>query len=104
MKYLLVFLGLLATVPWAAAARIHGQVVDLDKDPINKVKLQLFRDDNVGKPLQTIHSDSEGKFVFENLEPGVYVIIASKRGWHQVKQNVRISYQSDEPEFACRCI
>src|SRR5712692_5149544 len=94
MKVPAILLSLISVLPVLAQATaakepaiIEGRVVNAATgEPLRKVNLRLFPVGQAGAgaaPLQpaTAVSDTEGKFKFENLEPGRYSLSAEKTGF-----------------------
>jgi outer membrane receptor protein involved in Fe transport len=66
----------LSVIGPARAAAISGFVHDPDGRPIAAARLVLS-----GKAHTQVHSDAAGKFQFQNLPPGSYVLTADKAGF-----------------------
>ncbi|MBK7642860.1 MAG: carboxypeptidase regulatory-like domain-containing protein [Planctomycetes bacterium] len=73
-------------------ARIAGRVVDRKGKALAQVWLQMRADENVRgerpRVSGNVSTDTEGRFVFENIAPGTYKIEfgGANRGWGQAGQ------------------
>jgi protocatechuate 3,4-dioxygenase beta subunit len=70
-------------LPKPPSARLEGRVVHaLTGEPLRKVKLTLQPYGNPGAGFQTaVASDEEGRFAFDELEPGNYLLRAARMGF-----------------------
>jgi hypothetical protein len=75
MKYLLILLALSSLT---ANAQSHGEIIGQAQTSENKsvayASVSLYYGDYL---IKTILADAEGIFIFDNIQPGVYSIIAS---------------------------
>src|SRR3990172_5883297 len=77
-------------------AKISGYVVDIEGDPIEKVRLKI-------KGIKTQYNDSassdaEGFFEFPDLEANTYVITAKKKRFRNAKKTVKLE-EGEEREI-----
>jgi len=77
-------------------AKISGYVVDIEGDPIEKVRLKI-------KGIKTKYNDSEssdaeGFFEFPDLEENTYVITAKKKRFRNAKKTVKLE-EGEETEI-----
>ncbi len=72
---------------WASASgTIKGQVLDESELPIPGTLLTLSSDKLIGGAIQYT-SDADGNFVFAELPPGPYKVVAQKQGFGDVTKN-----------------
>jgi len=65
--------------------KLEGRTVNsVTGEPVRKVDLRLMRREPGSNPASTT-SDAEGRFLFENLEPGTYSFFAQRTGY--LRQN-----------------
>ncbi len=91
LKALLLFLFLLLPIPAAAGSgkpSIKGQVEDVRGYPVSWL-FMTARDPDTGREYQS-KSDAEGAFVFDSMEPGRYVLSASRPGIEPVARIVQV--------------
>jgi protocatechuate 3,4-dioxygenase beta subunit len=50
-------------------------------EPLSKATVELRRDSDTGRPLDTITTEDDGRFSFGNLAPGRYRLTAIRRGY-----------------------
>lgn len=64
---------------------ISGSVIDSNKKALPETILELFTKDEYKKakriPLRKLKSNSAGNFIFTDLEPGVYILLAKRYGF-----------------------
>src|ERR1022692_2183083 len=65
--------------------RLEGQVISLAGAPLKKAALRLQFTGQQNPSVTPIHytatSDNEGKFLFENVTPGTYILSAQRTGY-----------------------
>jgi hypothetical protein len=75
MLALLLTLACLAPSALHAQSQLFGTVLDPNSSPVAGARLQLL--DEASKPIATTISDSQGHFVFPEIQPGPYKLSAS---------------------------
>ena len=74
---------------------IVGYVVNVNGDPIKSVKVQLKA---IRKKSISTTSDEDGYFLFEDLEQGVYMLIARKRSYKKFSERITLG-EGEEKEI-----
>ena len=74
---------------------IVGYVVNINGDPIESVKVQLK---GIKKKKLSATSDEDGYFLFEDLEQGVYMLIARKRSYKKFSERITLG-EGEEKEI-----
>lgn len=72
---------------------ILGVVVDQAIVPVEGVRVQL---EGGGGPLETL-TDADGRFVFDDLEPGSYFVTVSKPGYAGTQSSVVVEAGVEKP-------
>src|SRR5216684_4293953 len=72
----------------AAGARVEGRVTSVAGDPLRKANLRLQNTQAPGPsnaqpppPNYTSSSDADGNFLFEDVDPGRYILSAERNGY-----------------------
>src|SRR5262245_10195161 len=72
---------LLQTAPQIPAASIEGFVVRAGtNEPIASSRITIRRNGE-GQEIPPVTTDSQGRFIVKNLEPGTYSLIAQRNGF-----------------------
>ena len=75
---------------------IEGYVVNINGDPIESVKVQLKK--IKPRSTKTVFSEQDGSFEFEDLEAGVYRVIARKRSYRKFSERITLN-EGEEKEM-----
>ena len=75
---------------------IFGYVVNIEDDPIKSVKVQLKK--IKPRSTKTVFSEQDGSFEFEDLEAGVYRVIARKRSYRKFSERITLN-EGEEKEM-----
>ena len=75
---------------------IEGYVVNIEDDPIKSVKVQLKK--IKPRSTKTVFSEQDGSFEFEDLEAGVYRVIARKRSYRKFSERITLN-EGEEKEM-----
>ncbi|HLE48303.1 MAG TPA: carboxypeptidase-like regulatory domain-containing protein [Candidatus Thermoplasmatota archaeon] len=70
----------------AEAGSIVGRVVDDEARPVSGAEVALIKGAE-----QAVKTDPEGKFTFNDLAPGPYVVVAQKLGYDSVSRAVTVT-------------
>lgn len=85
IKFKLISIILLFSLMGNAQYKIMGKITDKQGNPLTGASLQFKN-----LPIGTI-SDGEGNFVFNNLKPGSYVLLASYIGYKKAVQEISLT-------------
>jgi outer membrane receptor protein involved in Fe transport len=83
--------------PESTSARkaITGKVTDAIGRPLAGARLEL--QNNAGRTVARANSDTEGRFTFAGIAPGVYAIVASKASFKPATAIVSVTKQGAKP-------
>src|SRR5580704_15462777 len=83
--------------PGSTSARkaITGKVTDAIGRPLAGARLEL--QNNAGRTVARANSDTEGRFTFAGIAPGVYAIVASKASFKPATAIVSVTKQGAKP-------
>src|SRR5271165_91062 len=92
-RTLQLLLGLLLLLGWNLSAsadegRISGRVLDPQGAPVSQAHVKLVN--AAGTAVGETHSDEQGRFTLNGIDPGVYRLIAESQSFVTVVQNVSI--------------
>src|SRR5271166_2170473 len=75
---------------WAAPekGRVSGRVLDPQGAPVSQARVKLVN--AAGAAVGETHSDEQGRFTLDGIDPGVYQLIAESPSFVTVVQNVSI--------------
>jgi hypothetical protein len=93
LKYLL-YISIIfsASFSFGQSFKIIGSVVDKQNNKqIRGVKLSLFNEND--SILSTNTSDKKGNFIFTDLKPGVYSVLAYKKKYSKARTYIKLSDQ-----------
>lgn len=84
-------------------ARIRGRLIDRRTGQAHSLGLALFHEDDSGRPdLHRIvgksSSDKEGRFTFEAVNPGRYVLTIGSNEYAPISHKIEVSGQSNEED------
>jgi 5-hydroxyisourate hydrolase-like protein (transthyretin family) len=81
------------------SASLQGIVVRTGTtDPLSKVDVVLRVDGNNPVPLDTMTTDSDGRFIFPNVRPGRYQIAVTRSGYWRAPLGITVAPGQQVPE------
>jgi len=106
-----VFAALLAAQSKKDLCKVAGRLTNsITNEPVRKAKVSLHPD-NPAKTVVSLVSDAEGKFQFENIEPGRYTLQGEKpgfvAGWYgsgHEPATIELSPGKDTAELAVKLV
>ena len=69
---------------------IEGQVVNAQTgDPLKKARVRLYRNDSQGNINYSTSTDAGGHYVFQQVDPGIYTVMAERNGFTEAWYGAR---------------
>src|SRR5436190_10591463 len=62
---------------------IQGVVTRSNAGPLSKATVELRTDDNENRLLETITTEDDGRFTFQNIRPGRYRLLVNRSGYYR---------------------
>ena len=105
-SFIVLFLLMIAITPGIQAQsksmKISGQVVDSLQKPLAFATVNLYYTANPGTVLQTTYTSDAGKFSFNNVDSGNYILEVTHTGFAEHKQDVTVKPAEDFSTGAIR--
>jgi len=72
-------------------ASVQGTVVRAANSPLSKATVELRTDEAEGRLIDTITTEADGRFAFQNVRPGRYRIVAARSGYVRPPQMIAVT-------------
>ena len=72
-------------------ASIQGTVIRGANNPLSKATVELRSDESDARPIDTITTEADGRFAFQNVRPGRYRIVVARSGYFRPPQTITVT-------------
>src|SRR5688572_16883878 len=72
-------------------ASIQGTVIRGANNPLSKATVELRSDESDARAIDTITTEADGRFAFQNVRPGRYRIVVARSGYFRPPQTITVT-------------
>jgi len=78
---------------------LQGVVTRSNAGPLSKATVELRTDDNENRLLETITTEDDGRFAFQNIRPGRYRLLVNRSGFYRPPLTLTIAAGQPSKQF-----